>query len=83
MTPTKLPSEFKPVVRNINNQDIYFYNGNNNFTNIRTGVSGTVTDNAAAKTFKLNLEISILLNEFPLVADFIKRMDLKTFTDKI
>lgn len=71
-------SHFKPVVRNIKTNDIYFYNGENSFTNIRTGVSGKVSDKAAKETFKINPEMSILLNDFPLVATFIEKCDLKT-----
>lgn len=70
-------STFKPVVRNQFNQDIYFYNGENHFKNIRTGVSGTVSDEAAQKTFRINPELSILLNDFPMIAELINRLDMK------
>jgi hypothetical protein len=69
-------SHFKPVVRNINTHDLYFYNGENEFTNIRTGVTGKVSDTAAAKTFKINPELSILLNENPLIATLINKAQL-------
>ena len=71
-------SLFKPVVRNIKTQDVYFYNGDNEFTNIRTGVTGKVSDKAAAKTFKINAELSLLLNEYPLIAELINKADLTT-----
>lgn len=67
---------FKPVVRNIRTEDIYFYNGGNNFTNIRTGITGRVSDIAASKTFKISPELSILLNDYPLIAELINKADL-------
>lgn len=66
----------KPVVRNKRTGDAYFYNGENNFTNIRTGVSGAVSDEAAQKTFSINLEATALFNEFPLLEEFTKRLQL-------
>lgn len=67
---------FKPVVRNIRTKDIYFYHGNNEFENIRTGKKGKVSDNAARNTFKINPELSVLLNEFPMIAVLINKIDL-------
>lgn len=67
---------FKPVVRNVNTKDIYFYNGNNEFTNIRTNVTGKVSDAAAQKTFKINPELSIMLNEYPLIAELINKTQM-------
>lgn len=69
-------SPFKPVVRNIRTKDIYFYKGDNEFENIRTGVSGKVTDVAAQKTFRLNPELSVLLNEFPILSTLINKLEL-------
>jgi len=76
-----MKSDFKPVVRNIKTNDIYFYEGENKFTNIRTGIGGVVSDEAAAKTFIIASELSVLLNEFPTVADFISRLNLITVTE--
>lgn len=69
---------FKPVVRNIKTQDIYFYNGENEFENLRTGIKGKISDKAAQNTFKISAELSILLNDYPMIAELIKRADLTT-----
>ena len=69
---------FKPVVRNKKTQDVYFYEGENTFTNIRTGIGGKVSDAAAQKTFSISPELSILLNEYPLIAELINKADLTT-----
>ena len=54
------------------------HNGGNEYTNLRTGVSGTVSDEAAQKTFSINLEATAIVNEFPLVGEMIKRLNLIT-----
>lgn len=67
---------FKPIVRNINTNDLYDWDGEK-FTNLRTGVSGTVTDVAAQKTFLFNLAATEMINEYPLIAELINKLDLK------
>jgi hypothetical protein len=66
----------KPVVRNIRTNDLYFYEGENKFTNISSGVSGVVSDAAAQKTFRLNEKATYLLNEYPMVVVLINRLKL-------
>ena len=67
---------FKPVVVNQKTRDMYLYNGENSFTNIRTNVTGTVSDEAARKTFKINPELSVLLNEFPIITKLVSKLGL-------
>lgn len=71
-----MKSDSKPVVRNKRTGDAYFYNGENNFTNIRTGVSGTVSDEAAQKTFSINLEATALFNDFPNLTTLVNKLGL-------
>ena len=71
-----MKSDFKPVVRNVRSNDLYFYEGENKFTNIRTGKSGIVTEESARKTFNINLEATAILNEYPMVVEMIKKMQL-------
>lgn len=68
---------FKPVVRNVNTSDLYFYEGNNSFENLRTQKKGTVSDIAAQKTFLINLPASEMINEYPLISELINKLDLK------
>jgi hypothetical protein len=74
---TMTPLTFEPVVRNVSNSDLYFYKGDNVFQNIRSGVSGKVSDTAAQKTFLINVDASQMLNDYPLVAELINKLDLK------
>jgi hypothetical protein len=67
----------KPVVRNIQNQDLYFYLGENKFQNIRTGTEGVVDDETARKVFKVNVEATTMLNEYPNLVEMIKTLNLK------
>lgn len=68
--------KFRPVVRNKRTNDLYWYNGGNSFTNIRTGKSGEVTDEAAKQTFNMNVEATYLINEYPMIAELINRLKL-------
>lgn len=67
----------KPVVRNIKTNDLYTYEGENVFVNIRTGVGGKVSDVGAKNTFKVNIEATQLINAYPLISEMIKSLDLK------
>ena len=67
----------KPIVRNIQNNDLYYYLGENRFKNIRTGVEGCVDNVTARKVFKINLEATEIVNKYPSVETLIKKLDLK------
>lgn len=67
----------KPVCRNIQNNDLYFYLGENVFKNIRTGKSGTVDDETAKRVFKMNIEATEIINEFPNIEMLISKLNLK------
>jgi len=66
----------KPIVRNIKTNDLYSWDGKL-FTNLRTGVSGIVSDEVARKTFRINLEATELIGKNPLIAELIKAASLK------
>lgn len=72
----------KPVVRNIFSNDLYSYNGENNFVNLRTLKSGSVTDEAAQKTFRINIEATEMINEYPMVEKMINVLNLKFYNNK-
>jgi hypothetical protein len=73
---------FKPVVRNIQNNDAYFYLGENKFQNIRTGKEGEIDDETAQRVFKINVEASAIINEYPIVAELISKLNLKFDNNK-
>ena len=65
------------IVRNKKTNDIYRYVGDNVFKNIRTEVEGKVSDEAAKKTFVINLDATELINEHPIIEDLIRTLNLK------
>jgi hypothetical protein len=68
------------IVRHIENGIFYRYHGNNEYTNLHTGVKGKVSEVAAQKYFKINLEATMLFNENPLLEEMVGR--LKLFLEK-
>lgn len=66
-----------PIVRNIITNDLYKYEGENKFTNLRSGVSGVVSDEAARKTFLINAEATIVINENKVIEKLINILNLK------
>lgn len=65
------------IVRNIQNDDLYLYLGDNEFKNLRTGKKGVVSDEMAKKVFVINVEATLLYHENPLLEDFIHHLNLK------
>lgn len=65
------------IVRNIQNNQLYRYLGDNKFRNIVTGREGLVEDEKAREVFKINVEATGILNEYPLVEDLIEKLKLK------
>jgi hypothetical protein len=70
-------SDFKPVLRNVQNGDFYEWDGEK-YTNLRTGNSGMVEDEKAREIFKFNMEASQIFNEYPIVKELIQRLNLKS-----
>jgi hypothetical protein len=70
-------SEMNPIVRNIKTNDLYQYEGENKFTNLRTGKSGVVSDEVARKSFVVNVEATSMFDEFPIVKEMVQRLNLK------
>jgi hypothetical protein len=68
---------FFPIVEHKSTKVLYAYKGQNIFENLVTGGSGEVSDEQAAKAFKLNVPITEMCNEYPLTLDLIKKLNLK------
>lgn len=65
------------IVRNIQNNDLYEYLGENEFKNIRTRNSGVTTDEIAQRVFKINVEATLMITHYPQVAELISALNLK------
>jgi hypothetical protein len=66
-----------PIVRNIKTNDLYQYEGENKFTNLRTCKNGEVSDDIASKSFVINVEATMIINEYPIVKELIQKLNLK------
>ncbi len=65
------------IVRNVQNDDLYQYLGDNRFKNLRTLKEGKVTDEVAQKIFKINMDATIILSKYPNVYGLINKLGLK------
>jgi hypothetical protein len=65
------------IVRNIQTNDLYKFNGGNSYTNLRTGVSGEIKEELAQKILKINMEATTIISEFPMVGELINKLNLK------
>lgn len=65
------------VVRNIQNNDLYVYEGNDVYRNMRTQVRGNVPPEVAEKIFKINVEVTGMWSKYPLIEDLIHKLNLK------
>lgn len=70
------------IVRNQQNNDAYEYFGENKFKNLRTQKEGVVSDEQAKEIFKINLEATEIISEYPLVAELINKCNLKFDNNK-
>lgn len=66
------------IIRNIQNNDLYRYLGENKFRNVRTGQEGIIDTETAQKVFKINVEATVLCEEFPIIEEMIKALNLKS-----
>ena len=67
----------KPIVRNIQTNDLYEYSGENIFLNLRTNKSGNVSNEKANEILKFNIEATEIINEYPIVKELINKLNLK------
>lgn len=65
------------ILRNIKTDDLYEAHGNDKYTNIRTGVSGIIEPEKAKRLFAINLEATGLIGRYPLIKEFINKLQLK------
>lgn len=65
------------IVRNHTNNELYRYLGNDEYQNLRTGKKGLVKPEVAEKIFRINVEATGICNEYPIVEELIKTLNLK------
>lgn len=65
------------VVRNIQNDFLYRYLGENKYRNLTTLQEGEVPEEKAREIFKINIEATSIINEYPEVENLINKLQLK------
>lgn len=65
-----------PVCRNKKTGDLYLYQGDNQFKNIRTGKEGVIEPELAQKILSVNVEATQMLNEYPHLQQLISGLNL-------
>lgn len=65
------------IVRNIQTNDLYRYHGNDEYTNIRSNKRGVIKPELAQKIFKINLEATELIEQYPEIENLINKLNLK------
>jgi hypothetical protein len=66
------------IVRNIQNNNLYRYLGDNKYRNIMTGIEGEIDEAVASRIFKINLELTDLCENFPNIEIMINKLKLKS-----
>lgn len=64
------------IVRHIKSDRLYRYLGNDEYVNLYTGQSGRIKPEDAQKMFVINLEMTQLISEYPLVEEMITKLKL-------
>lgn len=65
------------VLRNVRTNDLYRHIEGTTFENIRTGGRGEVDAEKAKDIFVINIAATMIFNEFPLVEEMVRLLDLK------
>ena len=65
------------IVRNIQNNILYRYLGENKYCNLITLQEGEVPEEKSREIFKINIEATSILNEYPEIENMINQLQLK------
>ena len=65
------------IVRNIQNNTLYRYLGENKYRNLITLQEGEVPEEKSREIFKINIEATSILNEYPEIENMINQLQLK------
>ena len=64
------------ILRNIQNNQLYGHVGGNKYVNLITGTEGEVSEELAKKIFKINLQATKIVHDFPEVQTLISKLGL-------
>ncbi len=72
---TQTPSDVA-VVRHIKTNTLYRFIGNDTYRILTTGKTGVIPSEQAQRIFKINLEMTQLIGEYPIVEELIQKLKL-------
>jgi hypothetical protein len=64
------------IVRHKSTNRLYRYIGDDTYVNLFTGVSGKIKPEDAQKMFVINLEMTQLISEYPMIEEMITKLKL-------
>lgn len=64
------------VLRNIQNNQLYAHMGDNRYVNLITGIEGEVSEDMAKKVFKINLQATKMMHDFPSIQNLVSKLGL-------
>jgi hypothetical protein len=64
------------IVRHTKTNRLYRYIGDDTYVNLFTGVSGKIKPEDARKMFVINLEMTQLISEYPMIEEMITKLKL-------
>lgn len=83
MTPTTtttpeqtIPRSNYAIVRHLKTDALYVAHGDNEYTNLQTGVRGKIPAATARKNLVINLTATQLFSEYPLIEEMVTRLNM-------
>lgn len=64
------------ILRHQTTNTLYRHEQGNVYTNLSTGKSGEISPEQAQRIFKINIEATAIFNEYPIVEEMVKRLEL-------
>lgn len=64
------------VLRNVQNNQLYAHMGDNRYVNLITGIEGEVPEDMAKKVFKINLQATKMMHDFPSIQTLVSKLGL-------
>jgi hypothetical protein len=68
--------ETTAICRHIKTNKLYAYHGNDSYTNLHSGTSGIIKPEDAQRMFVINLEMTQLIAENPMIEEMITKLKL-------
>ena len=65
------------IVRHISNNCLYEYFGEDKYVNLVSGKSGVIDPDKARSILKINLDATVLIDQYPMIKELINKLQLR------